>query len=102
MQKVIGFKFETKDLILRPYELDDIDELKAALEESYESLNEFLPFAEKEKSKSDLYDFVLMKTSQYYGLKDFTIGIFAPDNKTVLGGTGFHPRERAFRQRCVR
>ncbi|NWJ46798.1 MAG: GNAT family N-acetyltransferase [Chloroflexi bacterium] len=68
--------------------------LKNAQDSSYEHLKKYMPWAQPEISANEAENNVRKFRARYLLNEDFYIGIFSPDGKKLLGGTGFHLRNR--------
>jgi RimJ/RimL family protein N-acetyltransferase len=83
----------TESFVLRPWRLDDADALNAATQASVASLKPWLPWADEGTTPVDTLRDIRRMRAEWLLDKNFVIGIFASDDRTVLGGTGFHPRD---------
>lgn len=84
---------ETKGFVLRSYDVGDGDLLAEAANESYEHLRPWLRWAKPHHSVREAENLVRGFRARYLLGEDFVLGIFSPDEKRLLGGTGFHLRE---------
>lgn len=83
----------TQRLVVRAWRIDDAAMLKEAIDSSLEHLQEWLPWALTEPSPLERIGTRLAGfASAFDERRDYLYGIFAGDERTVLGGTGLHPR----------
>lgn len=88
-----AYRIETPRLILRCWELGDGPAIQAAVNASLDHLRPWMPWAWQEpKSPDERLDFLRRCRGQFDLGQDFVYGILAPDNATVLGGSGLHTR----------
>ena len=86
-------RIETRRLILRAWTPDDAAAAKAAIDRSLDHLREWMPWAHHEPSALDALTARLLKfRDEFNAGVEWVYGIFAPDDRTVLGGTGLHAR----------
>jgi len=80
-------------VVVRPYRLEDADELFAAVEESRQHLWPWLPWVIQHQTVEDTRDFIL-RTQANWLLRedDLTVGIFEASSGRYLGGSGLHIR----------
>ncbi len=87
--------------VLRSYEPGDGALLTGATDESYEHLRRWMPWAKPHQPVEDSEKLVRQFRARYLLAEDFVIGIFSPDEKRLLGGTGFHLREGPLSSKCA-
>lgn len=88
-----AYCIETNRLLIRCWSPGDAMLLKAAIDESREHLLPWMPWAEAEPTDLQNKVDLLRKWRGNFDLGlDFVYGIFDPDEKRVLGGTGLHTR----------
>lgn len=86
-------RITTKRLLIRPYELGDAEELKAAIDDSLEHLRPWMPWAKYEpESVAQKVNRIKEWELNFEQNKDFFYGVFDLDNKRLIGSTGFHAR----------
>jgi RimJ/RimL family protein N-acetyltransferase len=85
-------RYETADFVLRSYQPGDGAMVNEAVNSSYDHLKTFLPWAKPHFDIEEHEAFVRESRARYLLSERFTIGIFSPDGKRVLGGTGYHIR----------
>ena len=90
-------KHHTNGFVIRTYELSDAEQLAQQQKESYTHLKEAMPWASEHPSTQITLPAIRSFEKAYKSNKDYTLGIFDKDNKTLLGGTGFHLRGYDFR-----
>jgi RimJ/RimL family protein N-acetyltransferase len=87
------YRIETERLVLRCWNPDDAPLLSEAVEASLDHLRPWMPWAAEEPRSLDERIELLRSFRGRFDLgEDFTFGIFAPDERRVLGGTGLHTR----------
>src|SRR5690349_14324855 len=80
-------------VIVRPYRLEDADELFAAVEESRQHLWPWLPWVVQHQTVEDTRDFILRTQAKWLlREEDLTVGIFEASSGRYLGGSGLHVR----------
>ena len=80
-------------VVVRPYRLEDADELFAAVEESRQHIWPWLPWGDQHQSVDDSRDFILRSQAKWLLREgDLNVGIFAADTGRYLGGSGLHVR----------
>jgi RimJ/RimL family protein N-acetyltransferase len=83
----------TARLVLRAWRPEDAPYLKHAIDSSLEHLRLWLPWAWDEPSPPQELAARLAQFADNFATgKDWLYGIFTPDERTVIGGTGLHPR----------
>lgn len=83
----------TPRLVLRAWEPADAPALKAAIDRNLDRLRPWVPWAVHEPSPLEaVRERVARFRAEFDAGRDWVYGIFAPDGRTVLGGTGLHPR----------
>jgi ribosomal-protein-serine acetyltransferase len=80
-------------VVVRPYRLEDADELFAAVEESRQHLWPWLPWVIQHQTVEDTRDFILRTQAKWLLREDdLTVGIFEASGGRYLGGSGLHIR----------
>ena len=80
-------------VIVRPYRLDDADELFAAVEESRQHLWPWMPWVNQHQTVEDTRDFILRTQAKWLLREDdLTVGFFEAGSGRYLGGSGLHIR----------
>ena len=88
-----AYRIETDRLVIRCWNPGDAPLLKAAIEESLEHLQAWMPWALAEPtSLQDKIDRLRRMRGQFDLGQDFNYGIFDQTETQVLGGTGLHLR----------
>lgn len=87
--------------VLRSYQPGDGALLTDAVDESYEHLRPWMPWAQPHQPVEESEKLVRQFRARYLLAEDFVIGIFSPDEKRLLGGTGFHLREGPLSGKCA-
>lgn len=86
-------RYETTDFVLRSYDVGDGARLAEAVNESFEHLKPWMPWATPHQSVEESERIVRQARARYLLAEDFTLGIFSRDERRLLGGAGFHLRE---------
>jgi RimJ/RimL family protein N-acetyltransferase len=94
-------RYDGAGYVLRSYDIGDGPLLSEAVDESYEHLRPWMPWATRHQSIEDSEKLVRQFRARYLMSEDFTIGIFSPDEQRLLGGTGFHLREGPISTGCA-
>ncbi len=90
------YRIATKRLVIRCWNPEDAPLLSEALAESRDRLLPWLPWAADEPRPLDDRVELLRSFRGRFDLgEDFTYGILDPKERSVLGGTGLHPRAGA-------
>lgn len=80
-------------VVVRPYRLEDADELFAAVEESRQHLWPWLPWVTQHQTVEDTRDFILRTQAKWLLREDdLTVGFFEARSGRYLGGSGLHIR----------
>ena len=86
---------ETLRLIIRPYQEADALSLKNGIDESLNSLKEFMPWALYEPEAVIHKERRIERWNQdILDDKDYTLGIFNKTNQEFIGSTGLHSRSK--------
>ncbi len=86
-------QYVTAEFIIRSYVPGDGPLLAEAVNGSYEHLTRFLPWAKPHTDETEAEQTVRRFRGEYLLSTNFVLGIFSPDGKRLLGGSGFHLRE---------
>ncbi len=86
-------RYDTPDFTIRSYEPGDGALLHEAIRNSYEHLRTFMPWATPDYSLEMAERFCRRSRAEYLLAQNFTLGVFSPDGRRVLAGTGYHLRE---------
>ena len=86
-------------MTLRVYTAADADELSCAVNESYNHLRPWMPWAREDQSVRDSEQICRRLMASFYGNNDYTLGIWEGDR--LVGGTGFHMRCGPVEWRCA-
>lgn len=85
-------KIITPNLVLRPYELEDAEQLRAAITETFDLLLPWMPWAKEEpQTLEQKRSLISGWKNDWNSKKDFVFGIFNFDGELV-GSTGLHLR----------
>jgi RimJ/RimL family protein N-acetyltransferase len=83
----------TEQVVLRCWELRDAAALKTAIDDNLEHLRPFIPWAYDEpQDLAQKQELIARFRAEFDAGDDFVYGVFAPDDETVVGGTGLHTR----------
>ncbi len=94
-------RHEADGFVLRSYDVGDGPLLMEAANESYEHLRPWMPWAKPDSSLEETEQLVRQFRARYLLAENFVVGIFSPDGKRLLGGTGFHLREGPLSSGCA-
>ncbi len=94
-------RFVTPTFVLRSYQPGDGELLSDALNNSYEHLTTFMPWAKPYQSVEESEALARRFCGRYLLNEDFVLGIFSADERRLLGGSGFHLREGGFPHRSA-
>lgn len=94
-------RHEAEGFVLRSYDVGDGALLAEAVNESFEHLRPWMPWAKADQSVEESERLVRQFRAQYLLAENFVVGIFAPDGRRLLGGTGFHLREGPLSSACA-
>lgn len=91
-----AYRILTPRLLIRYWEPSDAPLLKAAVDANREHLKPWMPWASGEAEELNTYVRRLRRwRGNFDHDQDYVYGIFSPDGKQVLGGTGLHTRAGA-------
>ncbi len=94
-------RFAADGFVLRSYNPGDGPLLTNAVDESYEHLQPWMPWAQPQQPVEESEKLVRQFRGRYLLAEDFVIGIFSADETRLLGGTGFHLREGPVSTGCA-
>jgi len=88
-----AYRIETERLVVRCYQPRDAGLLAESVTENIEHLKPWMPWVHDEP---ELFDEKVKRLKRFRGLfdlqRDFTYGIFNPEETKLIGGTGLHTR----------
>jgi RimJ/RimL family protein N-acetyltransferase len=88
-----AYRIQTRRLVVRCYEPSDARLLADSIAENVEHLKPWMPWAHNEPEP---FESKVERVKRFRGLfdmgEDFIYGIFDPEEKRLLGGTGLHTR----------
>lgn len=93
--------YEGPGFVVRSYREGDGPLLSDAVNESFEHLRPWMPWATPHQRVQDSERLVRQFRARYLLAEDFVLGIFSTDEKRLLGGTGFHLREGPLSTACA-
>ncbi len=92
-------RLESDRFVLRAYRFGDGPALAKSVDSSKKHLSEWMPWSRGEYTPEVGEGLVRKFVAEYLENKEFTLGIWAPDESRLLGGTGFHLRGRPVQDR---
>ncbi len=88
-----AFRIETTRLVIRCWTPADAGLAKDAIDASLDHLRPWMPWAESEPTTLEQKRRLLSRFAEDFARGDDAVyGIFEPDERRVVGGTGLHPR----------
>jgi RimJ/RimL family protein N-acetyltransferase len=88
-----AFRIETARLVIRCWDPADAGLAKDAIDTSLDHLRPWMPWAESEPTTLEQKRQLLARFAEDFARGDDAVyGIFARDERRVVGGTGLHPR----------
>ncbi len=91
----------TDEFTIRSYMLGDGPLLAEAVNASYEHLKRFMPWAKPHTEDIEAENTIRRWRGEYLLATNFTLGVFDPDGKRLLGSSGFHLREGDLNNRAA-
>lgn len=85
--------YATAEFTVRSYVPGDGPLLAEAVNASYEHLKRFMEWAKPHTEVTEAEQTVRRFRGEYLLATNFVLGVFSPDDKRLLGGSGFHLRE---------
>lgn len=79
-------------VVVRPYRLEDADQLFAAVEESRQHLWPWMPWVTQHQTIEDTRDVILRTQAEWLLRENMTVGFFEAESGRYLGGSGLHVR----------
>ncbi|MEM7165148.1 MAG: GNAT family protein [Planctomycetota bacterium] len=86
-------RLATDHFVLRCYQPGDGAALREAVSSSYEHLKTYMHWATPDQTEEEAELTVRQLGGKYLTGEDYTMGIWAPDESQLWGGTGFHLRD---------
>jgi RimJ/RimL family protein N-acetyltransferase len=87
----ISYRAGGQDLEIRPWSLDDVDALLAAVEASRPALRAFMTWSHTPQTREGEFDVVRRFSTDYWAGREYIMGVFSPA-AGIVGGVGLHPR----------
>src|SRR6185437_14870829 len=88
-----AFRIETTRLVIRCWDPSDAGLANEAIDASLDHLRPWMPWAEAEPTTLEQKRQLLTRFAEDFARGDDAVfGIFEPDERRVVGGTGLHPR----------
>jgi RimJ/RimL family protein N-acetyltransferase len=94
-------RYVTDEFIVRSYVPGDGPLLAEAVNASYDHLKRFMVWAKPHTEDVEAENTARRFRGEYLLSTNFVLGIFSPDNKRLLGGSGFHLREGELSNRAA-
>ncbi|MBN2391278.1 MAG: GNAT family N-acetyltransferase [Anaerolineae bacterium] len=94
-------RYDTDEFTVRSYVLGDGPLLAEAVNASYDHLKRFMAWAKPHTEDVEAENIARRFRGEYLLSTNFVLGIFSPDNKRLLGGSGFHLREGELSNRAA-
>jgi len=94
-EKIINpaYRIETERLVIRCYGPSDAKLLADSVAENVEHLKPFMPWAHNEPESFEEKEKRILRVRGMFDMqRDYTYGIFNPEETKLLGGTGLHTR----------
>jgi RimJ/RimL family protein N-acetyltransferase len=92
-ERLTPYRIETDRLVIRCWRPQDAQLLKDAVDRSLDHLRPWMPWTPDEPESIDTIVQRLRGFRARYDLdEDYVLGVLAPDESRVLGGTGLHRR----------
>ena len=89
----VPYRLETARTVIRCYDPADAPLLKTAVDANLEHLRPWMPWARQDPEPLEAKVELLRRFRGNFDLdQDYTYGIFAADEQTLIGGTGLHQR----------
>lgn len=79
-------------VVVRPYRLEDADQIFAAIEESRQHLWPWMPWVTQHQTIEDTREFILRTQAEWLLRENMTVGFFEAESGRYLGGSGLHVR----------
>ncbi|MCB9682206.1 MAG: GNAT family N-acetyltransferase [Alphaproteobacteria bacterium] len=85
-------RLEGDGFVVRPWRLDEALGVNAAVNASLDHLRPWMAWAQSPNTLDHTEEHLRKAIGAWHLDEDFLLGIFASDDRTCIGGTGFHPR----------
>ena len=86
-------RYDTDRFVLRGYKPGDGAQFADAFNTSYDTISRFIHMPRTSYTVAEAEERIRTSCAAYLNNTDFAIGIFTPDESTLLGDTGFHLRD---------
>jgi RimJ/RimL family protein N-acetyltransferase len=77
-------------VLVRPYEVSDAEAVRAAVEESRETLRPWMPWWNTHQTIDDSIDFCVRSKARWLLRENMNVGIWERESGRYLGGSGYH------------
>jgi RimJ/RimL family protein N-acetyltransferase len=84
---------QSERITIRPYQLEDAEEINAAVAESRDTLAPWLPWSQGHQTVDETRDFIIRSTAQWLLRENLNATIWENTTGRFLGGIGVHPRD---------
>src|SRR5579871_3654591 len=84
---------QSERITIRPYRLEDAEEIYAAVAESRATLAPWLPWSQGHQTVDETRDFIVRSTAQWLLRESLNATIWENAGGRFLGGIGVHPRD---------
>jgi RimJ/RimL family protein N-acetyltransferase len=90
--RVLSLPRNTRRLILRPPSTGDAETIQRAIEETYEDLHRWMPWASSLQTLEETCGFLKEAERRYLEGEDFAVSAFLKETGEFVLSTGLHPR----------
>ena len=84
---------QSERITIRPYQLEDAEEINVAVAESRGTLAPWLPWSQGHRTVDATRDFIIRSTALWLLREGFNATIWENASGSFLGGIGVHPRD---------
>lgn len=77
-------------VLVRNYRREDAGQIWEAIDESRDSIRQWLPWEGQHQDQNDTLEFVVRAMARWILREDLSLGVFLKDRGRFLGGTGLH------------
>ncbi len=92
MRPLPSAELRTDRFVLRSLRINDAAKLNKAVADSKQHLLPWIDWGDRHSSVENTIKELRKLRAEWHLEQNFVIGIFSPDEESILGGTGFHPR----------
>lgn len=87
-----SLRYETERLLLRAPAPDDVEEVQEAIEESFEELHPWIPWAAQPQTFEETLEFLVKAQADFERGENYVVLGWLRDSGRFALGTGLHPR----------